>query len=207
MKKALSILLCITISLSTAVLFTGCLLKDNRPVGDAQIKTDIKLNDSTFQQHILEIDDVFITERRTAENGSFDMISLVASSSNDEFTYSAQYDMTYGKYQGGWQLDNIQISNYDYIAKYDCPMSVIEDAIRNKTLNHGQATSISVTNREGDLSYQRITCSFSLIRENNAVADFTAEIGCSFLGGYWDATILGFYYADTGKPAIWLFFG
>ena len=106
-----------------------------------------------------------------------------------------------------FQLDGFQVLEYEYISKADCPMDVVEKAIHKEVDEYGQVIAIELMEREGDKRSQTVTCSFSLIRENNEVQNFIAKVNCTFFGGCWGEWTTTIYHADTGKPAYlgWLF--
>lgn len=180
--------------------------ENTKPVSDDQIKLDIMTNDVEYGENNLQIDHLSINDRRTTEDGKMDMISMFVSASNEDCTYSATYDATYLKYQDGWHLENFENQEYEYIAKADCPDSIVYDAVLAKTSEYGTLTNFVVKSREGDLRYQTVECSFTLIRENGKVQNFTAKTGCSFAPGYWLESSTTIYHADTGKMAFlgWL---
>lgn len=181
--------------------------KKTKPVSDEQIELDIQANDKEFSENYLQIDCLSINERRTTEDGTMDMISMVVSASNDECTYTATYDATYLKYQDGWHLEDLQKQQFEYVAKADCPDNIVIDALLVETSEYGALSNFVIISREGDLRYQTVECSFSLTRHNGKIQNFTAKTGCSFLLGHWSANTTTIYHADTGKPAFlgWLF--
>lgn len=201
MKTKNKVIVGILVLISIVILLNN---NSEKKVDDDCIKTDIQTEDSAFIKHGLVIDSLNIIERKTTEDGSLDMICLIVTASNDELTYTAQYDIVYAKYQDGWHLEGFQNSTYDYVSKIECPISIVEEAIREKTKECGEATAIKITDREGDMSYQTIYCSFTLVGHSGITRELTARISCSFSEGSWHESSTTLYRADTGEMIVLL---
>lgn len=80
-----------------------------------EILSDIQENDEYFSTYGLIMDSFEITKRQTNEADKTDYVWANIEASNDDFTYTAEYTLTYVLYNDGWVLENCSTDTYDYM--------------------------------------------------------------------------------------------
>ena len=70
-----------------------------------QISNDIQKEDDYINTYNLEIDSISISKRQTNIEDKNDYIWCDIDASNDKFSYSAKYEITYILYNDGWDLE------------------------------------------------------------------------------------------------------
>ena len=85
---------------------------------EKEILEDIKTNDDYFSTYNLNIDSFEVTKRQTNQESKSDYVWCDVTASNDDFTYNAQYEVTYGLYNDGWLLDSCYNDYFDYSANW-----------------------------------------------------------------------------------------
>lgn len=95
-------------SIFIVLILAGC---SAAPLSESEIQNDL-VNHSIFSgTQATEITSFDIIKRQTSESDKTDIIYISASSQNETFLRDAEYIMTYGLYNDGWVLDNVEISN------------------------------------------------------------------------------------------------
>ena len=85
---------------------------------EKEILEDIKTNDDYFSTYNLSVDSFEVTKRQTNQESKRDYVWCDVTASNDDFTYNAQYEVTYGLYNDGWLLDSCYNDYFDYSANW-----------------------------------------------------------------------------------------
>ena len=93
------------------MLFTGC------AKGDRDIANEVANIDPYFIGYELELSDYIITKRQTNDDDKTDFVWISLSGENEDFLYTASYEVTYIKYNDGWHLEAYNMLNSNYKAK------------------------------------------------------------------------------------------
>lgn len=93
------------------LLFTGC-AKDDRDIAN-----EVANIDPYFRGYELELSDYTITKRQTNDDDKTDFVWISLSGENEDFLYTASYEVTYIKYNDGWHLETYNMLNSNYKAK------------------------------------------------------------------------------------------
>lgn len=107
-------------------LLTACGASAAKSKGESAICADIVNEDHYFSNYSLNIDSSHITKRQTNEDDKNDFVWIEVNASNDVFTYSANYELTYVLYNDGWLLDNYKKTNSSVAPKV---FPTLEDAM------------------------------------------------------------------------------
>ena len=70
------------------------------------ISTDIQAQDSYFSDYNLKIGSFSISKRQTNTDDKNDFVWCQATATNSDFSYSAEYKVTYVLYNEGWMLES-----------------------------------------------------------------------------------------------------
>ena len=85
---------------------------------DDEISSDIQTMDEYFGNFDLAVDSIEISKRQTNEADKTDYVWATIYASNDEFSYTADYSMTYVLYNDGWQLEEFYLENQSYLGSH-----------------------------------------------------------------------------------------
>ncbi len=85
---------------------------------DDEISADIQTNDEYFGSFDLAVESIEISKRQTNEADKTDYVWATIYASNDEFSYTADYSMTYVLYNDGWQLEEFYLENQSYLGSH-----------------------------------------------------------------------------------------
>ena len=116
MEKLKKIFGGILILMLLTITLTAC-TKDKTKT-EKEILEDIKTNDDYFSTYNLNVDSFEVTKRQTNQESKSDYVWCDVTASNDDFTYNAQYEVTYGLYNDGWLLDSCYNDYFDYSANW-----------------------------------------------------------------------------------------
>lgn len=72
---------------------------------ESQISEDIQEQDDYFNSYKLTVDSFSISKRQTNVDDKNDFVWCTVTASNKNFSYSAQYKLTYVLYNDGWLLE------------------------------------------------------------------------------------------------------
>lgn len=93
------------------LLMCGC------STSEKEIANNVASVDPYFMACDLKLKDYKVTKRQTNDRDKTDFVWLDVSGENDDFCYSASYNLMYVKYNDGWHLDEINRSDYKYQVK------------------------------------------------------------------------------------------
>lgn len=117
MKKypRFSVLLILLLSIS---LLSSC---SGKAKSEKAIAKEISEQNNCFQTYALKLDNYKISKRQTNKDEKTDNIWIEVNGSNDDFEYSAEYQIQYVLYNDGWLLEDYELlnSNYNVITPFD----------------------------------------------------------------------------------------
>lgn len=102
----------------------GC---GNSAKSDKEIVNEIIDLDSYFTRYSLSIDDYSIDKRQTNKDDKTDFVWINVRGSNDEFTYYAEYEITYVLYNDGWMMEDYFINTSSYSVKGEFDKTALEN--------------------------------------------------------------------------------
>ena len=163
MKKVL-----FTMCVFIGFILAGC---STSPLSESEIQSDLVNHPIFSGTQSTEITSFNIIKRQTSESDKKDIIYISASSQNETFHRNAEYIMTYGLYNDGWILDNVEVSNESIIPLSGSSFDPDELAQFLEDLMGIELTNISVYSHETDLNNQ--TDQYSLTATSSHI--FMAE--------------------------------
>lgn len=104
---------CAVLLAAIVAMLTGC----SNSKSNKEIAKEIATVDSYFINYDLTLDDYDVEKRQTNDGDKTDYVWLSISGSNDEFRYTANYEIVYIKYNDGWHLENYTVTGTNYYAK------------------------------------------------------------------------------------------
>lgn len=100
-----------------------------------------------FDQFELNIKEYTEVKRDTNKNNKYDKIWVDILAENDSIAYTASYIITYGLYNDGWLLENIEILDDDFYALENLELAQVSEDLQNahkSVINTYALTNISV---------------------------------------------------------------
>lgn len=101
----------------------------NDAKSESEILKDISTQDHYFSNYEIEISSSNITKRQTNEDSKTDYVWISIVGEAEDFTYFADYELTYVLYNDGWLLENFDEVNSSYEAKLKPDIKAIESTI------------------------------------------------------------------------------
>lgn len=86
-----------------------------QPKTEEQILEDIQAEDSYINNYDLKVDSFLIIKRQTNSDDKNDFVWCEVTASNEDFSYSAAYNLTYNLYNEGWLLEGCNQENASII--------------------------------------------------------------------------------------------
>lgn len=121
-------LLLLAIMLMMILILSGCGLGNNAK-SESEILKDISKQDRYFSDYNIEISSSNITKRQTNKDSKSDYVWLSIVGEAEDFTYFADYELTYVLYNEGWLLENFDRVDSSYEAKQKPDIKAIESTI------------------------------------------------------------------------------
>ena len=106
-----------------------------------------------------------ISKRQTNEDDKTDFVWIDVSASNEDFSYTASYELTYVLYNDGWQLEDYEQIDSWFQAKTTCEKSIADAAIGK---DYDSYTLVSSSDVEGN------TMTFSYIADK-VVSEYLSQ--------------------------------
>ncbi len=152
---------------------------------EKDILADIEANDEMFLQNTMVVQSAEITQRQTNKEDKTDYVWLELTASTDEFTYYAEYELTYALYNDGWSLDNIEKYNTDMMPLVGSDWS--DNQILETMLNFGyDLSSMVVYDHTTDLAGKKDNYSFTAEEVHNYMTEeFDITLTLDYCFGEW----------------------
>lgn len=117
MKKIKHISLLVLLFLCISVL-SAC---SGNSKSEKEIANDIAEQNHYFQTYDLELEDYTVSKRQTNKEEKTDYVWITISGSNDDFEYTAEYELLYVLYNDGWLLEDYELvdSSYKALSVYE----------------------------------------------------------------------------------------
>lgn len=77
----------------------------NKVRDETEISADVQAQDAIITDCALRVDSFSVTKRQTNPENKNDFVWCTIKASNKDFSYSADYELTYVLYNDGWQLE------------------------------------------------------------------------------------------------------
>lgn len=116
----LSIIICVCLSACSST-------KSNKSVID-----DVLEYDSYYSSFDLEVTKSEVTKRQTNDTEKTDFAWVSIKAANNDFSYSADYEVTYIKYNDGWHLEKCDTVNSSYSVKGTFDDSIVESYLKDE---------------------------------------------------------------------------
>lgn len=123
-KKGIVCILLVIIALSLCSCSKGSHAKS-----ESEILKDISTQDHYFSDYEIKISSSNITKRQTNEDSKTDYIWISIVGEAEDFTYFADYELTYVLYNDGWLLEYFDEVDSSYEAKIKPDIKTIESTI------------------------------------------------------------------------------
>lgn len=119
------------------LLLSGC--SENAVASESQMIEDLQNSTSFYSIQPIDISDVEVTKRQTDEENKVDKVWVQVDIGNSDIEGSLYYLMTYGLYNDGWKLDDIQ---EDRINEWNfCPLQGPTEEFINSFIPTGATIS------------------------------------------------------------------
>lgn len=109
-KNVFRSMLSVALSICMVCVLSACGSKTQEK-SESQISEDVQAQDDYLNTYDLKLDSFSITKRQTNEEEKNDLVWCEISASNDIFSYSAEYKLTYVLYNDGWLLEECNRSS------------------------------------------------------------------------------------------------
>jgi len=93
---------------------------------EKEIAEEVAMYDTFFEAYELEIVSYKVDKRQTNEDDKIDYVWFTICGQNSEFEYSAEYELIYVLYNDGWQLEEIDRTDFEYQAKVSFDSTELE---------------------------------------------------------------------------------
>lgn len=121
--------------ISMVVLFVLCISMLSACSGSSKsekdIANDIVEHNRYFQTYELKLDDYKVSKRQTNKDEKTDYVWITISGSNNEFEYTAEYELLYILYNDGWLLEDYDMIDSSYNALFKFETNDLETELSN----------------------------------------------------------------------------
>lgn len=121
---------------------------------EEDILSDLQIQDTYYADYGLTVDSINITKRQTNQDSKTDYVWCEVVSSNDNFVYYANYEITNVLYNDGWLLEDYEKTIYSIEPK---SYPTLDDAVEVMQSSYGTFEYISEqrSDKEIDFYFQR----------------------------------------------------
>lgn len=144
-KAGTNIIAMLILLILTSVSLSGC----NSATSNKKVIEDVLEYDSYYSSFDLNVTKSEITKRQTNDTEKTDYVWVSIKAANDDFSYSADYKVTYIQYNDGWRFENCDTLNSSYSVKGTIDDSVAERCLKEEYDSYEQVDK----NQNGNDAY------------------------------------------------------